>query len=148
VIAKARIRKRTKKPLGVLKRKLDAAFGRMVMERDRGKLCISCGKAPGTQPGHFMRRGLQATRWHPWNVNVQCFRCNCVESGNQLEYADALNGKNGHLGGSCAIYLRRLAQTSWKPSREALESLLAAAKLGAEAYAETWEFYGSENPQI
>jgi hypothetical protein len=141
VIAKTRIRKRTKKPLGVLKRKLDAAFGKMVMERDKGSLCVSCMNVPGTQPGHFMRRGLQATRWHPMNVHCQCFRCNCVENGNQLEYAETLDWENGS---GTSLRLRQLAQTSYKPSREALESLLAAAKLGAAEYQEIWDFYGSE----
>jgi hypothetical protein len=137
---RTRIRKRTKKPLGVLKRKLDEAFGKMVMERDKERLCISCVKWP-TQAGHFMRRGFQATRWHPLNVHGQCFRCNCVENGNQLDYADRLDYRYGE---GVALRLRRLAQTSYKPSREALESLLAAAKLGAEAYQEIWDFYGSE----
>lgn len=136
-----RIKKQTKKPIGLLKRKLDAAFGAMVMDRDAGKLCISCGKVPGTQPGHFMRRGLMATRWHPDNTHSQCFRCNCVESGNQLEYADQLDLSHGPF---ISTKLRELSRKSWKPSREALEQLLAAAKLGAESYQEIWEFYGSE----
>lgn len=135
-----RVRKATKKPLGVLKRKLDVAFSAMIMERDRDLLCISCGKNPGTQAGHFMRRGLLATRWHPDNVHAQDFRCNCVESGNQLEYADALDRMQPGL----SQRLRKLAQTSWKPSREALEALLATAKVGHESYQETWNFYGSE----
>lgn len=140
-VKRARIRKHTKKPLGKLKLKLDLAFGAMVMQRDSGRLCISCGKVPATQAGHFMRRGLQATRWHPTNVQGQCFRCNCVESGNQLEYAEALDA---YFGEGTAMKLRRLSKTSWKPSREALEQLLAAAKLGHEAYGEIWNFYGSE----
>lgn len=135
-----RIRKATKKPLGVLKRKLDVAFSAMIMERDRDLLCISCRKNPGTQAGHFMRRGLMATRWHPENVRAQCFRCNCVESGNQLEYAETLDS----LLAGTSDRLRALAKTSYKPSREALEALLATAKVGHEAYQETWNFYGSE----
>jgi hypothetical protein len=142
MIVTKRIRKRTKKPLGVLKRKLDSAFGAMVMERDKGRLCFSCMDVPGTQPGHFMRRGLQSTRWHPDNVHAQCFRCNCVESGNQLAYAETLDLANGQ---GTSLRLRQLSRQSWKPSREALESLLAAAKLGAESYQEIWEFYGSES---
>lgn len=138
---KKRIRKHTKKPLGVLKRKLDSAFSAMIMQRDEHLLCLSCRKVQGTQAGHFMRRGLMATRWHPQNVNSQCFRCNCVESGNQLEYCDGLNEKYGP---GTSDTLRTLAKTSWKPSREALESLLETAKIGPEAYQETWDFYGAK----
>jgi len=130
-----------KTPLGRLKRKLDTEFGKMVMQRDAGLQCVSCGIKPGTQPGHFMRRGLQATRWHPQNVHTQCFRCNCVESGNQLEYAEFLDRR---YGSGTSHYLRALSKTSWKPSSEALQALIESAKLGHESYAETWEVYGSD----
>lgn len=127
-------RKQTKKPLGVLKRKLDIAFAAMILNRDKGKMCISCGKVPGTQAGHFMRRGHQATRWHPMNVHGQCFRCNHVESGNQLEYADRLDLL---FGPGTSSNLRNLARMPWKPARERLEALLAATS----DYEEYWRVW-------
>lgn len=139
--SKKRIAKKSKRPSKGMTYKLDSAFGKMIMARDYQLLCISCKKVPGTQPGHFMRRGLQATRWHPQNVHSQCFQCNCVEASNPFEYYKAIDEKYGE---GTAERLKLLARTSYKPGREALEALLATAKVGHEAYQETWEFYGSE----
>jgi Bacteriophage Lambda NinG protein len=138
---KKRLRKRTKKPLGVLKRKLDSELAQMVRDRDEKAPCISCRNGGQKQAGHFMRRELLATRWHPLNVNGQCSHCNCWLHGNQLEYADNLDRL---YGSGTAARLRQLARLSWKPTREALEKLLESAKLGHEAYQETWNFYGSD----
>lgn len=132
-------RKPRKVKTGSLKRKLDLAFGAMIRERDFGESCISCDKPP-SQSGHFMRRELLATRWHPQNSNGQCSHCNCWLHGNLLEYADSLDRK---YGAGTAARLRELSRMSWKPDRETLEKLLEAAKLGAEAYQETWNFYGA-----
>lgn len=88
-----------------------------------------------------MRRELLATRWHPMNVNGQCSRCNCWLHGNLLEYQENLDKKYGM---GTALSLRELSRISWKPTREALEKLLESAKLGAESYQETWEFYGAK----
>lgn len=126
---------------GTLKNKLDAAFSAMIRERDDTDPCISCKKNSVSQSGHFMRRELLATRWHPENSNGQCAHCNCWLHGNLLEYADNLDKK---YGSGTSQKLRDLARTSWKPGREALENLLEAARLGAESYAEIWKFYGSE----
>lgn len=140
--SKKRISKVTKKAPGVAKRKLDLAFGKMIMARDHQLLCISCRKVPGTQPGHFMRRGLQPTRWHPQNVHGQCFQCNCVEASNPFEYYKAVDEK---YGAGTAERLKQLARTTWKPDREAIDALLKVAlTLDAQAYLETWNFYGSE----
>lgn len=124
-----------------LKNKLDAAFSLMIRERDQDSPCISCRKNPGTQAGHFVRREILATRWHPKNVNSQCGGCNCFVHGNLAQYAVGLEEK---WGAGTLQTLAALGRTYWKPSREALEQLLAAAKLGAESYQEIWEFYGSE----
>ena len=139
--SKKRIRKVTKRPMGVLKRKLDSAFAKMIRERDRDLLCISCQKNKGTQCGHFIRREVLATRWHPLNCASQCSYCNCWLHGNLLEYQDGLERKHG---AGTVQTLRRLANVSWKPTREALEALLATAQIDAEAYQETWNFYGAK----
>lgn len=139
--SKKRIRKQTKKPIGTLKRKLDIACTAMVHERDHDLLCIACEKRPGIQNGHFVRREILATRWHPMNQNLQCDYCNAWMHGNVYEYGQGLVKK---YGAGIPERLIALSRTSFKPSREALEQLLAAAKLGHEHYQETWEFYGSE----
>ena len=141
MIRRTRVRKQSRKtPIGRLKRKLDRVFGQMVLERDAGERCCSCNGV-ATQPGHFMRRGLQATRWHPMNVHGQCFRCNCVESGNQLEYAERLDRR---FGVGTSQRLRNLSKTSWKPTSEALEALIEACGEGFDAYLDIWALYGSD----
>lgn len=129
---------------GTLKNKLDIAFKAMIRERDRELGCISCPNGHVEQAGHLVHAGLSvrlATRWHPQNVNGQCVQCNHYKSGNLLEYAVAADKKYGQ---GTADKLLQLSRISWKPTREALEKLLESAKLGSEAYAETWEFYGAK----
>lgn len=126
---------------GTLKNKLDSAFQEMIRHRDLEIACISCQKNRVSQAGHFMRRELLATRWHPKNVNGQCANCNCWLHGNLLEYQEKLDEK---FGTGTALSLRELSRTSWKPSREALESLIEAAKFGHEFYSEIWKTYGSK----
>lgn len=144
MIRRSRI-KRGKPPkkvkTGTLKNKLENAFSAMIRTRDYGLMCISCRTRPAMEPGHFISRRHLATKWHPRNVHGQCNYCNRWLHGNVLEYGDQLDAKYG-LG--TAMSLRELARMSWKPSHEALEKLLESAKLGSEAYQETWEFYGAK----
>jgi hypothetical protein len=126
---------------GTLKNKLTAAFNAMIRERDRQLLCISCQEREMTEAGHFVGCTPLATRWHPQNVNGQCNYCNAWQSGNKFAYGLNLNKKWGE---GTAEKLERLGRTYWKPSREALEALLATAKIGHEAYQETWNFYGAK----
>lgn len=139
--SKKRIPRKSKKKIPALKNRLTEAFQAMIRERDRDLLCIACGQKPGTQGGHFIRREILATRWHPQNVNGQCDHCNAWLHGNVYEYGQGLVQKYGE---GIPEKLIALSRTSWKPSREALEALLATAKVGHEAYQETWNFYGSE----
>lgn len=127
-----------------LKNKLEKNFSAMIRNRDAGLMCISCGERPATEPGHFVSRAKLATKWHPRNVHGQCNYCNRWLHGNVLEYADRLDEK---YGAGTSRYLRELGRMSWKPDHEALEKLTEAAKLGAEAYNETWEFYGAKLAQ-
>lgn len=130
--------------IGSLRRKLDLAFNAMIRERDASDLCISCKKGAVEQAGHLIHAGLStrlSTRWHPQNVNGQCISCNHFKSGNLVEYTLNVDLK---YGAGTAAKLRHLSRISWKPNREALEKLLESAKLGAESYNETWEFYGAK----
>jgi hypothetical protein len=113
----------------------------MIRERDANLQCISCQTREITEAGHFVGCTPLATRWHPQNVNGQCNYCNAWNGGSRFAYGLNLNKK---FGAGTAEKLEALGRTYWKPSREALEQLLAAAKLGAEAYQEIWDFYGSE----
>ena len=62
------------------------AFNAYVRERDKGQPCISCGKYEGELKikhfitmvcGHFLSVGAHGElRFHPFNANLQCTRCN------------------------------------------------------------------------
>lgn len=146
MIRKSRLtgkRKKKKSSMRLMIDRLDYAFNAMIRERDRENGCISCRTGEVHEAGHLVHAGLStrlATRWHPQNVNGQCIKCNHFQSGNLLNYTLNVDEKYGQ---GTAAKLRQLSHVTWKPSREALEQLLAAAKLGHEQYNETWEFYGA-----
>ena len=55
------------------KRKLDIAFAKYVVRRD--KCCITCGKTTTLQCSHFFGRRSSGTRWDIQNCNAQCAGC-------------------------------------------------------------------------
>lgn len=72
-------------PLPKLVKKLDDVFQMVIRYRDNFT-CITCGrKFPRGErkechAGHFISRGVYATRWDEENVNCQCAGCNLKQS--------------------------------------------------------------------
>ena len=91
-------------PLKNLVKKLDDAFQMYIRYRDNFK-CITCetqypyGERTKLHAGHFVSRGIYATRWDEENVNAQCAGCNLKQSNTDVEvihkYEVALEAKFG-----------------------------------------------------
>lgn len=91
-------------PLPKLVKKLDDVFQTAIRYRDNFT-CITCGRkfpyGEKTQlhAGHFISRGIYATRWDEENVNAQCAVCNLKQSFADVEvihrYEAALKLKYG-----------------------------------------------------
>lgn len=91
-------------PIPKLVKKLDDVFQMCIRYRD-DFTCITCGKkfprGERTQchAGHFISRGVYATRWDEENVNCQCAGCNLKQSLADTEtitrYAKELELKYG-----------------------------------------------------
>lgn len=114
-------------PLPKLVKKLDDVFQMFIRYRD-DFTCITCGKkyprGERTQlhAGHFVSRGVYATRWDEENVNAQCAGCNLKQSIGDVEvihrYEIALDWKYGR--GTVTRLLEKKHET-FKPSRIWLE---------------------------
>ena len=114
-------------PLPKLVKKLDDVFQTFIRYRD-DFTCITCGKkyprGERTQlhAGHFVSRGVYATRWDEENVNAQCAGCNLKQSIGDVEvihrYEVALDWKYGR--GTVTRLLEKKHET-FKPSRMWLE---------------------------
>lgn len=79
---------------------LQRIVNRYVNLRDRGKCCISCGKAwiesEVRHASHMKSRGSNsALRFHMWNLNTSCSYCNLYLSGNVAEYERQLRIRAG-----------------------------------------------------
>ena len=91
-------------PLRNLVKKLDDVFQMYIRYRDNFK-CITCGaqypwgERTKLHAGHFISRGIYATRWDEQNVNAQCAGCNLMQSLPDVEiihnYEVALEAKFG-----------------------------------------------------
>ena len=60
--------------------------------------CISCGRVvpfDKIQAGHFRSRKHMSTRWSEYNVNGECFSCNCIDGDHLLDYRRNLIRKIG-----------------------------------------------------
>lgn len=128
--SKEKIKKKVK-PVSFYVKKLDLILSARIHERDKGKKCIDgCGRA-GEQNGHFRRRELMSTRFHPKNCNLQSTYCNCWLSGNEYAYAEGLDKKWGE---GTAKELYRLSKKTKQWTREDLIYLIEESKDGMEAY--------------
>ena len=91
-----------KKTISKLKKELDKWFSLYIRLRDATteglSQCFTCGKIDHykkLQCGHFQSRRHLSTRWHEWNCQVQCVKCNMFEQGEQWKFGISLNGKYG-----------------------------------------------------
>lgn len=110
--------------------KTDAAVSKMVRARDSE--CITCDQ-PHEQMdcGHFRRRELMSTRFHPMNLNAQGVKENRFEGGRTFEYGQAIDRKYGE---GWAAFLNELSKEIEPWSVTELQQLRAAAKMGQRVY--------------
>ena len=99
-----------------LEKKLDKIFSEFIRLRDTDDngycRCFTCGnwgfwKNEGMQNGHFITRGVKATKFNEMNCHVQCVRC------------------NHHLKGNLHVYRMKLVEMYGKEEVERLEHLAA-----------------------
>lgn len=120
--------KRTKRTkltsLKVLKRKAWQAIAAYIRRRD--PFCVTCGN-PTTDCGHYRHNsersqalGGNALWYDERNLNGQCTRCNCFQSGALDRYALFLEEKHGK---GILQELNKLYLTPKKWTREEIEKL-------------------------
>lgn len=107
-----------------LKRKLDKLFSLMIRTRDAELPCVACGEFGTLQAGHFVKRKILSTRWHPWNVNGECQGCNGFDTRHLIGYYTNVEKR---YGAGTAEVLLKLSRTSWKVLPDQLERLILAA---------------------
>lgn len=113
----------------------------MIRARDIELPCISCGKPHKEyQAGHYRRRELMATRYHPFNVNAEGTGCNLGHVSKygikEMDlYRENLDAK---WGAGTADFLFKLSQKSEPWETAELEQLRSAAKHSVAAYAKLY----------
>lgn len=117
-------------PIQKLVKKLDDVFQKWVRYRD-DFTCCTCGrkfpKGETTQlhAGHYISRGVYATRWNVENVNAQCAGCNLRQSLADVEvihtYEVYLKAKYGN---GIIDELLTLKHRPYKLNRAELENLI------------------------
>ncbi len=91
-----RIKKKSSLPLPKLLAKAQTVFNRWIRERDKTRLCVSCGVASVEHAGHYFSMGhYSALRFNETNVNGQCLRCNTFLHSNAIHYRNGLVKKYG-----------------------------------------------------
>ena len=85
------IRRQSKNPLRVLRRKAWKVFADWIKARDNFR-CFTCG-AEGNQAGHFLHR--DCLDFTEENIHCQCVRCNHFLNGNLAVYTIKMIKKYG-----------------------------------------------------
>lgn len=98
---KIKIKKVTKTPIGLLKRKLWTLFSLYIRQRDKNT-CFTCGRigeGSGIHAGHFISKAIGGIDLYfdEENVHAQCYNCNINLGGNQYEYSLRLGEKSKEL---------------------------------------------------
>jgi len=116
----------------------DRAVSLMIRERDRDEACIACGKChKDYDAGHYRRRELMPTRFHPLNINHEGSGCNRGTHNNKYGmkdmdlYRENLDKK---WGDGTAQFLYKLSQKIEPWETTELEQLRTAARMGPRAY--------------
>lgn len=82
-------RKQEVKPLTKLCSDAQEDVNRYIRERDKDQLCISCGKRPITDAGHFFHAGSKyrtsRLRFDERVIHGQCGHCNRYAGGGNIE---------------------------------------------------------------
>ena len=90
--AALKARREAVKPRSKWLKEAQAAFNAWIRARDAGKGCISCGTHNGkANAGHYLSTGARPElRFDPYNVHLQCERCNTYLHSNAIAYRIAL----------------------------------------------------------
>lgn len=86
------------KPRGKWLAEAQQAFNKWVRLSQADQPCISCGQSTGCKvnAGHYLSVGAHPElRFNEDNVHLQCEKCNCFLSGNQVKYRARLIDKIG-----------------------------------------------------
>ena len=96
--AETRRLKASIKSKGKWTQEAQAVFNKCVRLSQADQPCISCGQSTGCKinAGHYLSVGAHPhLRFNEYNVHLQCEKCNCFLSGNQVEYRKRLIDKTG-----------------------------------------------------
>jgi len=96
--AETRRLKESIKSKGKWTQEAQQVFNKWVRLSQEGQPCISCGRSTGCKvnAGHYLSVGAHPhLRFNEYNVHLQCEKCNCYLSGNQVEYRKRLIDKIG-----------------------------------------------------
>ena len=117
-------------------RKTDIAVSKMI--RENATECITCGEPHEVYDcGHFRRREIMATRFHPWNIHPQGRKENRFEGGRMFEYGLAIDEK---YGAGTALFLKKLSEKIEPWTTTELQQLRSAARMGHQVYEQLyWE---------
>ena len=111
------------------------AVNKMTRERDAGLPCVTCGSMKGSSAGHFRTSTNASTRFHPFNIHLQCRSCNEFNGGMTYEHAQAIERIQGK---GWAAFLEKLARKPEIWTMEELEQLRAAARMGSRVYEQVY----------
>jgi hypothetical protein len=116
-------------------KKTDIAVSEMI--RAQPGNCMTCANEHKVYDcGHFMRRKLMATRFHPWNIGKQGVKENRFEGGRTFEYGLAIDAK---YGAGAAAFPHKLSKTIEPWSIVELQQLRSAARVGSRAYEQLYQ---------
>jgi hypothetical protein len=137
------VHKHSSRPLNEHQKALkttQTVVNKMIRERDAGKACITCDSMKASSAGHFRTSTNNTTRYHPWNLHLQCRSCNEFNGGMTYEHGKAIDKKYGR---GTSTFLEKLARTNSLWTSEELEQLRSAARMGDRAYE---QFYFEVRP--
>ena len=133
---KSRLNKNSQREVAKLIKKLDRCLSKLTLERDKNEGCITSGVKTGIfHAGHFRRRSLMSTRFHPQNVNKQSARDNTFLYGREYEYGLALDRKFGE---GTARKLYELSRKTRQWTADELRVLISACEKGHLVYSEIY----------
>jgi len=122
--------------------KTDRAVSIMIRDRDREEPCIACGNIHKVyDAGHYRRRELMPTRFHPYNLNSEGTGCNRGTHNNKYGmkdmdlYRENLDAKWGK---GTADRLYKLSQEIEPWTTSELQQLRSAAKMGYRVFTQVY----------
>lgn len=124
---KAKSQKARQMPLSQLKKKTQKIVNAYVLQRDKDKGCISCGRKDGQfHAGHYINQGsCSFLRYDTTNIWKQCVGCNLFKHGNLIEYRASLVKL---IGPGRVGELESFRHETYKYTRKELENIIEKTK--------------------